>query len=461
MLALRKSVDRLYEIAVALHGDHGRTERAIWRPQPGPQTTLIESTVPDILFGGARGGGKTDAVLGDFLMHAKRYGKYARGLILRRTMPQLDEVIRRSHEIYTGIAEYRYGSKTWIFQNGAILRMRWLDRDADADNYQGHSNTYIAIDEAGTWPIPDGIDKLRATLRSADGVPCLLRLTANPGGTGQIWLRERYVAPSPAGVPFRDEAASVERLFIPSGISDNKILLQNDPGYIDRIRSSGPPWLVRAWLDGDWNSSSGEAFFDERYLLGDQEPFERCAYVYAVMDTAIKSGAKHDGTAVVYFAYEPYGKASPLQVVDWDIKTIDGASLIDWMPTIFQNLERLAKEMKARHGSVGVWIEDKASGSILLQQAKKRGFDVSAIDAKITAMGKDERALNVSGYHYQGLVKIARPAYDKVVTYKGQTRNHFLSQVCGFKLGMENVVDDLLDCYTYGLAASLGDSKWN
>lgn len=460
--AVRKIADTYAAIYDAMEAE---TSNPLWEPQPGPQKHLLTCGVPDVLFGGARGGGKTDAMLGDFLQHALIYKKSARGLILRRTMPQLDEVIRRSREIYRTIAEYRSGSKTWYFNNGAILRMRWLDRDADADNYQGHSNTYIGVDEAGIWPIPDGIDKLRATLRSADGVPCLLRLTANPGGVGQIWLRDRYVSRSEPGITFFDEESQTERLFIPSGINDNKILLQSDPGYIARIRGSGPPWLVRAWLEGDWDSSASEAFFDERYLLGeDRQPikaFDRCQYVYAVMDTALKSGSKHDGTAVVYFAFEPYVKKTPLMIVDWDIKTLEGASLIDWVPAVFQNLERLAKEMNARHGSVGLWIEDKGSGTILLQQARKRGFDVSPIDSKLTSMGKDERALNVSAYHYSGLVKIAPQAYEKVLTYKGKTRNHLLTQICSFSLAQDNLADDLLDCYTYGIVASLGDAAWH
>jgi Rhodopirellula transposase DDE domain/WD domain, G-beta repeat len=62
---------------------------------------------------------------------------------------------------------------------------------------------------------------------------------------------------------------------------------------------------------------------------------------------------------------------------------------------------------RARKGSVGAFIEDKNSGTILLQQAWRRQLLAHAIDSKLTAMGKDERAISVSGYVHRGLVKPA------------------------------------------------------
>lgn len=134
--------------------------------------------------------------------------------------------------------------------------MRWLDRDEDADLYQGHQYSFVGIDEAGTWKSPDPIDKLRATLRNAHKVPCVMRLTANPGGPGHEWLKARYVDPAPPLTPFYDRERSIWRVFIPSKLKDNRKLLDADPSYVDRLRSSGPPWLVKAWLDGDWDASA-------------------------------------------------------------------------------------------------------------------------------------------------------------------------------------------------------------
>lgn len=240
------------------------TARVIWQPQPGPQSALLRCPIADVLFGGARGGGKTDALLGDFVAHASRYPKVPiRGVIFRRSMPELDEVQRRARELYPAIgAAWQAGPRQWRFPNGATLKMRWLEREQDADRYQGHSYHWLGLDEVGTWPTPDGIDRLRSTLRSAEGVPCLLRLTANPGGPGHEWLKERYIDPAPPLTPFYDPDRSVWRVFIPSRLQDNKKLFEADPGYVDRIRASGPPWLVKAWLEGDWTSVQRGGLFE-------------------------------------------------------------------------------------------------------------------------------------------------------------------------------------------------------
>jgi hypothetical protein len=76
--------------------------------------------------------------------------------------------------------------------------------------------------------------------------------------------------------------------------------------------------------------------------------------------------------------------------------------------------------------------------------------------------GKDERAISVSGYVYREMVKLARPAYDKVTMYKGVSKNHLVSQVVGFRIGDKEAAkraDDLLDCFVYGVALSLGNAE--
>ncbi len=435
----------------------------IWQPQPGPQTHLLSCPIEDILFGGARGGGKTDALLGDFLKHQAQYANHGRGMLLRRSMPELEDVIRRSHEIYPPCgATWRATTKVWHFPSGGTLKMRFIDRDEDASFYQGHSYTWLGLDELGSWPDPAPIDKLRATLRSAAGVRCVMRATANPGGVGQQWIRERYMDGRVPMQPFYDEAKRTWRVFIPSRVRDNQIMLAADPGYIDRLRSSGPDWLVRAWLDGDWNASSSESFFSERVLLADGQPVElqsRCDMVYAVIDTALKDGMEHDGTAVVYYARNKI-MGVPLVILDWDIIQIEGSLLDKWLVTVNQRLEELAAEHRAREGNRGMWIEDKASGTVLIQQGMRAGLPVAAIDGPLTAMGKEGRALNITSHVYQGKVKFSRHAYEKVAMYKGQTKNHLLSQVCGFRLGTRTPHGmDLFDCFTYGVAIGLGNSE--
>lgn len=244
-----------------------------WQPNPGPQSALVVCPVFEVLFGGARGGGKTEGMLGEFINHADRYGEHAIGLMLRRERTQLVETIERSRAIYTKLgAKFHEQDKMWRFPNGARLRFAYLERDADAEAYQGHSYTRVYIEELTNFPDPKPVMKLMATLRSGAGVPCGFRATANPGGPGHTWVKARYIDPDPRGwVRITDPASGLERIFIPSRVTDNRHL---DEGYIARLRASGSEALVKAWLDGDWSVIEG-AFFDcfstARHVL---EPFQ-------------------------------------------------------------------------------------------------------------------------------------------------------------------------------------------
>jgi len=114
---------------------------------------------------------------------------------------------------------------------------------------------------------------------------------------------------------------------------------------------------------------------------------QRCDTVFATMDTAIKSGLDHDATGAVFWAYNSL--ADPcLHILDWDILQIEGAALVGWLPSVFARLEELSRECGARRGSSGVMIEDKASGTVLLQQAKNNGWRAHPIESKLTSTGK-------------------------------------------------------------------------
>lgn len=208
----------------------------------------------------------------------------------------------------------------------------------------------------------------------------------------------------------------------------------------------------------DW---SGVTFFNVASILNEGLPVAYppyCDAVFCTVDTAVKTGSKNDGTAVCYWAYAKYGAVFPLILLDWDILQMEGSLLEVWMPSVFQRLDELSRVVGARGGSQGAFVEDKASGTILLQQGARRDWPMQPIDSSLTAVGKDERAVSVSGYVHRGMVKISEYAYNKTVNYKGDTRNHFLSQVFDFRLGVKDQADDILDTFCYGVAISCGDS---
>lgn len=199
-------------------------------------------------------------MLGDWALHADQYAIDAIGLMIRRTRIELLETFERARIIYSKIGgSFTQNPMRVHLPNGARLTFAYLERDADAEQYQGASYTRIYVEECGNFPSPTPIMKLMATLRSGAGVPVGMRLTGNPGGPGHQWVRARYIDPAPLGWKILTDATGLERIYIPSRVGDNVYL---GPDYVQRLKASGSPELVRAWLEGDWSVVSG-AFFPE------------------------------------------------------------------------------------------------------------------------------------------------------------------------------------------------------
>lgn len=233
---------------------------------------------------------------------------------------------------------------------------------------------------------------------------------------------------------------------------------------IEELRRMYPPLVFLQEYEAEFVDWSGVAFFALDKLLRDGQPVPYpsiCDTVFAIVDTASKTGTANDGTAVAYFATTKI-IGIPLIVLDWDIQQIEGATLNTWLPSVFARCEELAKACKARFGTIGALIEDQNSGIVLLQHAKNSGWPATPIDSKLTSLGKDGRAIDVSKYVHSGQVKLSDVAYNKVTTYKGVTRNHLLGQVTGYRVGDKEHAkraDDLLDTFTYGVALALGNAE--
>jgi hypothetical protein len=278
----------------------------IWQAQPR-QAAFIGCPVDDIAFGGARGGGKSDAVLGDWLAHENQYGEHAVGMAFRRERTELSELIERARQILVPLGHSWREQDNFRGPSGSRLRFSYLENDNDADSYQGHSYTRLYPEEMGTFAAEAPINKLQATLRSGHGVPCQMKGTCNPGGPGHQWVKARYrLDACPQGMeifrtqftnPFTKKTIEKTRVFIPSRVTEHKYLGDE---YIANLYQVGSEALVRAWLEGDWSVIDG-AFFDcwsnEKHIL---KPF-------AIPDGWLR------------FRSMDWGSASPFSVGWWAV----------------------------------------------------------------------------------------------------------------------------------------------
>lgn len=233
----------------------------------------------------------------------------------------------------------------------------------------------------------------------------------------------------------------------------------------EAIKARRHPLVYQQEYLAEFVSWAGAPIFAVEKLLENGQPVAYptvCDSVFAIIDTAVKGGKEHDGTAVSYWAHSSFGKY-PLICLDWDVVQIDAALLEHWIPGVFRRGEELAKQCRARYGWTGVNIEDINSGAILLQQCVGRGFPAVALPSTLAAAGKDARAINASNPVFRGEVKLSDAAYNKNdVEFKGAIRNHMVSQVTTFRIGDKEAykrADDLLDTFTYAVAITLGDSE--
>lgn len=246
----------------------------VWRPQP-KQAAFMARPEYEALYGGAAGGGKSDALVIEAL---RQVGiPYYKGLILRKTFPQLAELIDKSLNYYPRAypkARYNASAHTWTFPSGAKILFGSMQYTKDRTRYQGQAYDFIAFDELThfTW---DEYSYLFSRNRpNGPGTRVYIRASANPGGVGHGWVKERFVT---AGKPMttiwedvtwrdpsgREHRARQSRIFVPSSVFDNPALLNNDPDYVRRLASM-PEAERKALLYGDWDTFSGQVFTEWR-----------------------------------------------------------------------------------------------------------------------------------------------------------------------------------------------------
>ena len=260
--------------------EHVKSQEVIFKPNSGPQTEFLAASEREVFYGGARGGGKSYAMLVDPLRYCSK--PHHRALLIRRTMPELRDLISKSQLLYSKAypgAKWREQEKEWRFPSGAKIEFGYAENMTDVLRYQGQSYTWIGIDELPQYPSPDIYNFLRSSLRSVDkDIPVYLRATGNPGNIGSQWVKEMFVDPAEPNTAFDIKidtpvgVKTITRRFIPAKLQDNPYLMQTDDYYA--MLASLPETQRKQFLDGDWDAYEDSAFPEFSKSVHVVEPFE-------------------------------------------------------------------------------------------------------------------------------------------------------------------------------------------
>lgn len=260
----------------------------LFKPNIGPQTDFLAASEDLVFFGGARGGGKSYALIVDPMryFHLPNFN----GLLIRRTMQELRDLINHSLRMYPKAfpgAKYHKQDKVWTFPSGAQFVFGYCDGDADWLRYQGQQYHWMGIDELPQFDSPQIIYDLIGSNRAsaadlANGYPQMMRFTGNPGNIGSGWVKDMFIDPAPWGEAFEidvdipdmdfEEGESISCRFIPSTIFDNPYLAGNKK-YIASLGIQGET-RRKQWLEGDWDVFDASSFPDFDRKVHVVEPFK-------------------------------------------------------------------------------------------------------------------------------------------------------------------------------------------
>ena len=356
--------------------------RVVWRPQ-ARQAQFMARPEYEVLYGGAAGGGKSDALLCEGLrqVHLPNY----RGIIFRKTYPQLSELIDRSRALYGAAyprARYISNEHVWRFPSGAMIYFGNMTTTADRINYQGKRYDYIAFDELTHFTWDEYSYMMSRNRPSGGGTRVYMRAATNPGGIGHSWVRDRFVT---AAAPFSRivERVSVrrpdgslmdmerDRAFVPSTVFDNEELLRADPDYLAKL-SMLPQAERDALLYGSWDSFSGQVFTQWR---NDEAHYDDRRWTHVINPFTVPKHWR------IYRGFD-YGYARPF-AVNWYAADEEGCVyVIDELYGMRPNQPNTGVEMDP--AQIAAEIRRKEDGNPNLRGRKITGIADPAIFARST-----------------------------------------------------------------------------
>lgn len=346
-----------------------------WKPHPGRQTEALLITPQqafELLYGGARGGGKTEAGQG-WLLYDHEHPRF-RALVIREHADDLKDWIDRARYFYMGLADIVGSPPTVRFYKGGLIRTGHLADPEAYSKYQGHEYQRILIEELTRIRREEDYKKLVASCRST--IPELrpqVMSNCNPEGPGFEWVKKRF---NLSGIPkdlvwTKDVETGLIRVFVPARISDNPTLALNDPNYVKMLNGL-PDGLREAWRDGSWDDPQIEGAY---YTL---------ALVQARREGRIKF-VPHDPSLKVHTVWDlgigPQLVCAFVQKTSTEVRIIDtwqgqGSDGLPEAAVMLQNRGHLYGKHYAPHDASKT---ETGTGKTITQQAAGLGIQFEPI----------------------------------------------------------------------------------
>lgn len=359
-------------------------DQAIWRAQP-KQLEFLRAKTDEALFGGAAGGGKSDGLIGFAIAYALKYAG-AKILFLRRTIMELQKegaAISRTKELLSDRGwKWNEQKKKWTAPNGSVIEFGYLEAEGDVHQYQSAAYNVIIFDELTHFTEFQYL-YMFSRCRSVKGYPKAIRAATNPGNIGHAWVKRRFIDVAPPGQVFRSEMKNeitgevqlMSRVFIPSKVQDNLILMRNDPGYVLFLQSL-PEAQKKALLHGDWDSFEGQYFNEWKRDLHTCEPFEIPEHWTRerVFDWGMAAplacywiALSPQGRAYVYKEYYKSGKIAPVAAEEIKEMSKGEKYRATWAdPSIFakkgEGAESIGKQMADVMGNIQPAKNERVNG---------------------------------------------------------------------------------------------------